>query len=103
MIGVIAGDTAMRVLNNKSYSTSPRFKHFVKYRIPIKKPTRKHRIRFDRLAGLNITKKSDFFDNLPYEQIMNIIQDKIQGHQNNPTVSKKWENTQEFIQHKFRT
>src|ERR671918_233206 len=47
-IGVIAGETAMRVLNNKSYSSSPRFYHFVKYRIPIKEPTRKRRRRFDR-------------------------------------------------------
>ena len=98
MIGVIAGDTTMRVLNNKSYSSSPRFYHFVKYRLPIKEPTRKSRKRFDKLAALNIMKKSDFFDDLRNEQIIDIIQEKIQRHQSNPTIRKKWENTQEFIQ-----
>src|SRR5918996_351252 len=98
MIGVIAGETAMRVLNNKSYSSSLRFYHFVKYRIPIKEPTRKRRRRFDRLAALNIVRKSDFFENLPDQQIIDIIQEKIQRHQNSPAIRKKWENTQKFIQ-----
>jgi hypothetical protein len=39
MIGVIAGISSMRVLINKSYSSSPRFYHFIKYHIPIKEPT----------------------------------------------------------------
>jgi hypothetical protein len=51
MIGVIAGMSSMRILNNKSYSSSPRFYRFVKYRIPIKEPTRNRRNEFDRLES----------------------------------------------------
>lgn len=54
MIGVVVSPTAMRVLNNKTYFSSPRFFQSVKYRIPIKDPTRKQRKRFDRLATLNL-------------------------------------------------
>jgi hypothetical protein len=35
MIRVIAGLSVMRVLNNRSYLSSPRLYNFVKYRIPI--------------------------------------------------------------------
>lgn len=86
MIGVIVGDSAMRVLNNKSYSSSPRFYNFVKYRIPIKEPTRKRRRRFDRLAALNIMRKSEFFENLPDPQIVGTIQERIQRHHNSPAI-----------------
>jgi hypothetical protein len=57
IIGVIAGLTAMRILNSKSYSSSPKFYRFVKYRIPIKKPTRNRRNEFDRYVLVNLNSK----------------------------------------------
>ena len=64
MIGVIAGISSMRVLINKSYSSSPRFYHFIKYRIPIKEPTRKRRKLFDSLAMVNLNTQSKMFGNI---------------------------------------
>src|SRR5918912_1318839 len=48
MVGVIVVISSMMVLKNKRYSASPRLYHFIKYRIPIKEPTRKRRKLFDR-------------------------------------------------------
>ena len=97
MIGVIAGISAMRVLNNKRYSSSPRLYHFVKYRIPIKEPTRKRRNEFDRFAVVNLNRQSNIYDNVNDKEIENIIQEQIQIYRNNPSVRKKWENTRSFI------
>jgi hypothetical protein len=60
MIGVIAGLSTMRILNTKSYSSSHRFHRFVKYRIPIKEPTRKRRNEFDRLAAISLNGQSEY-------------------------------------------
>jgi hypothetical protein len=71
MIGVIAAPSSIRVLNAKSYSSSQRFYHFVKYRIPIK--------------VLNLSKKSNIYDNVSNKEIENIIRGQIKTHQNNPS------------------
>jgi hypothetical protein len=103
MVGVIAGPSSMRVLNNKCYSSSPRFYHFVKYRIPVKKPTRKRRKLFDKLAILNLTTNTtndiSMFDSISDKDIENTIQEQIQTHHNNPKVRRKWENTRRFIKY----
>jgi hypothetical protein len=85
MIGVIAAPSSIRVLNAKSYSSSQRFYHFVKYRIPIKEPTRRRRKLYDRLAVLNLSKKSNIYDNVSNKEIENIIRGQIKTHQNNPS------------------
>jgi len=99
MVGVIVGPSSMRVLNNKSYSSFPRLNHFVKYRIPIKDPTRKLRNLFDRLAILNLTRASSIYDNINGKDIEDIILKQIQIHRNNTTIRKRWENTKTFIEY----
>lgn len=99
MIGVIAGPSSMRVLNNKIYPSSPRFYHFVKYRIPIKEPTRRRRNLFDSLAVLNLNRENNMYDNIHDREIENMIREQIQTHHNNPTVQKRWENTKTFIEY----
>ena len=54
----------MKVLINKSYSSSPRFYHFIKYSMPIKEPTRKRRKLFDSLAMVNLNTQSKMFGNI---------------------------------------
>jgi hypothetical protein len=102
MIGVIAAPSSMRVLNNKSYSSSPRLYRFVKYRIPIKEPTRKRRKLFDRLAVLNLNRENNMYDNMHDREIENMIREQIQTHNNNPTIQKIWENTKTFIEYVSR-
>ena len=97
MIGVIAGRSAMWVLNNKSYASSPRYDHFVKYRIPIKEPTRNRRKMFDSLAMVNLNRQGRIFENIDDKEIENKILQQIQLHHNNPKVKKRWENTKAFI------
>lgn len=83
MVGVIAGPSSMRVLNNKSYSSSLRLYHFVKYRIPIKEPTRKQRKLFDNLAVLNLTSRTkdiNMYAGINDKEIDNTIQEQIQTH-----------------------
>ena len=87
----------MRVLINKSYSSSPRFYHFIKYGMPIKERTRNRRQFFDRLAVLNLSRKSEMFDNIDDKEINKVIQEQIQIHHNNPTIRKRWQNTKIFI------
>lgn len=94
MIGVIAGLSMMRVLNNKSYSSSPRFYHFVKYSIPIKEQTRNRRNEFDRYALVN---QSEIYENIDDKEIEDIIRKQIQMHTNDSRVRKKWENTKSFM------
>jgi hypothetical protein len=97
MIGVIAGLSTMRVLNNKSYSSSPKFYHFVKYRIPIKEPTRNRRNEFDRYALINLNRQSEIYDNIDDKEVEDIIRKQIQMHSNHSRVRKKWENTKAFM------
>jgi hypothetical protein len=97
MIGVIAGIPAMGILNNKMYISSPRSHHFVKYRVPIKEPTRKRRNEFDRFALLNLNSQSSIYDNVTDKEIEKKIQEQIQIYYNNASVRKKWENTRSFI------
>jgi hypothetical protein len=99
MIGVIAGLSSMWFLNAKSYASSPKFYHFIRYRIPIKDPTRKRRKSFDRLAVLNLTKESNMFSNISDEKIRDTIQEQILMHKNNSRVRKKWENTRAFMEY----
>ena len=87
----------MRVLINKSYSSSPRFYHFIKYRIPIKEPTRKRRKLFDSLAMVNLNTQSKMFENIDDKEINNIIQEQMERHHNNPTIRKRWQNTRAFL------
>jgi hypothetical protein len=68
---------------------------FVKYRIPIKEPTRKRRKLFDRLAVVNLNKQSELFEAIDDKEIESIIQEQI--HRNNPKVRKRWQNTRAFI------
>jgi hypothetical protein len=64
----------MRVVNNKSYSSSHRFNRFVKYRMPIEEPTRNQRNEFDRLALLNLTEQSNIiYENIDDREVENII------------------------------
>jgi len=65
----------------RSYSSYPRFYHFIKYLIPIKDPTRKRRS-FHSLAVLNLTKKSNMFANMSDEEIRDTIQEQILMHKN---------------------
>ena len=88
MIGIIAGISAMRVLNNKAYASSPRYHHFVKYRIPIKEPTRNRRKMFDRLAMVNLNRHGEIFENVDDKEIENTILQQIQLHHNSPNVRK---------------
>jgi hypothetical protein len=97
MIGVIADLSTMRVLNNKSYSSYPRFYRFVKYRIPIKEPTRNRRNEFDRYALVDLNRQSEIYDNIDDKEIEDIIQKQIQMHSNDPRIRKKWENTKAFM------
>jgi hypothetical protein len=78
MVGVIVGISSMRVLMNKRYSSSPRLYHFIKYRIPIKEPTRKRRKLFDSLAVVNLNTQSKMFDNIDDKEINDIIQEQMQ-------------------------
>jgi hypothetical protein len=97
MLGVIAGLSAMRVLNNKSYSSSPMFYRFVKYRIPIKEATRNRRNEFDRYALVNLNRQSEIYDNIDDNEVEDIIRKQIQMHRNDSRVRKKWENTKSFM------
>jgi hypothetical protein len=94
-----AGISAMRVLNNKAYVSSPRYRHFVKYRIPIKEPTRNRRKMFDRLAMVNLNRHGEIFENVDDKEIENTILQQIQLHHNNPKVKKRWENIKDFIEY----
>ncbi len=69
MIGVIAGISATWVLNNKVYASSPRYRHFVKYRTPIKEPTGNRRKMFDRLAVVNLTRQGQIFENIDDKEL----------------------------------
>jgi hypothetical protein len=99
MIGVIAGPSTMRILNNKSYSSSTRFYYFIKQSIPIKNPNSDLRKVFDNLALLNLTRaKSIIYENICDNEIEGMVQEQIQTHQNNESVRKKWENTRNFME-----
>ena len=99
MVGVIAGISAMWVLNNKAYASSPRYRRFVKYRIPIKEPTRNRRRMFDRLAMVNLNRQGQIFESIDDKEIENKILQQIQIHHNSPKVKKRWENTKAFIEY----
>jgi hypothetical protein len=99
MIGTIVSPSAMRVLNNKTHNSSPRFFQYVKYRIPIKEPTGKRRKKFDRLAALNLTRESTIFRNIVDDEVEKVIQQEIQRHQYDPKVREKWINTLSFMKH----
>jgi antitoxin component of MazEF toxin-antitoxin module len=86
-------------LNNKAYVSSPTQRHFVKYRIPIKEPTRNRRKMFDRLAMVNLNRQGQIFENIDDKEIENKILQQIQLHYNNPKVKKRWENTKAFIEY----
>jgi hypothetical protein len=98
MIGVVAGPSSMRVLNNKTYSSSTRFYYFVKNSIPIKNPNRVLTTVFDNLALLNLRAKSSIYENVADREIEAIIQEQIRVNQNNISIRKKWENTRNFIE-----
>lgn len=98
MIGVVAGPSAMWVLNNKSYSSSPRPFRFVKFGVYLKDPCTNLRGEMPaQLAILNLTRKSDMFVNIDDGEVDNIIQAQIQENLNNEKIRKKWENTRDFI------
>jgi hypothetical protein len=101
MVGVIAGRSAMWVLNNKTYASSPRYRRFVKYHIPIKEPTRRRRKMFDRLAMVNLNRQGQIFQIIDDKEIENKILQQIQIHRNNPKVKKRWENTNAFIKYVY--
>ena len=73
MLGVIAGPSAMTVLNAKSYWSSSRFCYFVKYKIPIKNFNSNLRTVLDNLALLNLTKGSSIYENVADGEIEAII------------------------------
>jgi hypothetical protein len=98
MIGIVAGPSAMRVLNSKSYSSSPRFYRFVRHSISLKNPCSNLKSEQPaNLAVLNLTRKSDMFVNIMDNEIHDVIQDQLQKHQNNEKIRKKWENTRDFM------
>ncbi len=99
MVGIIAGISAMWVLNNKAYASSPRYRRFVKYPIPIKEPTRNRRRMFDRLAMVNLNRQGQIFESIDDKEIEIKILQQIQIHHNNPKVKKRWENTKAFIKY----
>lgn len=77
MIGVIAGPSSVRVLNNKSYRSSTRFYYFVKNNIRIKKPNPALADLFNNLALLNLTRgKSSIYDNIVDKEIECVIQEQ---------------------------
>ncbi len=65
MIGVIASPSAMWVLNNKSYSSSQRYYHFVKYDLSVKSHCRD-------LGGdlsKKLTRKSNLYTNTDDKEV----------------------------------
>jgi hypothetical protein len=96
MIGIVASPSAMWVLNNKSYSSSPRFYHFVKHDVSIKNPCRGDELP-EKLAILNLIRKSNKYTNTDDSKVNDIVQHQIQKHQTNEKIRRKWENTRNFI------
>ncbi len=97
MIGIVAGPSAMWVLNNKSYSSSPRFYRFIKRDALMRNPC--INLSYDNLKGLavlNLTRPSSMFENISDSVFSNIIQFQIE-HQIDESIKRKWENTKEFI------
>lgn len=90
MIGARVGLTAIRVLNNKSYQSSPRFYHFVKYWIP-------DRTSVKDLILLNLTQQSSMFGNVNDDQINDVVKNEIEA--NSGTILEKWKNTSDFLQY----
>jgi hypothetical protein len=90
MIGARVGLSSLRVLNNKSYQSSPRFYHFVKYDVSNKTPA-------EDLILLNLMQRSSIFQNVEDSQIMDVVKKEIGN--NSEAVQKKWKNTLNFIQY----
>jgi hypothetical protein len=67
--------------------------------MPINDPTRKRRKFFDRLAILNLTKKSNILGNTDDIEIENKLQEQLQVHHNNVLIRIKLENTKTFIEY----
>lgn len=82
MIGARVGLTALRVLNNKSYQSSPRFYHFVKN---------------GTLVLLNLTQQSYMFENVSDGQIKDLIREQIES--NSGAILEKWRNTSRFLEY----
>ena len=98
MIGVVVSPSAMRVLNNKSYSSSQRFYHFVKYGVSLKNPCGGLGDGLpNKLAVLNLTRKSNIYTNTSDNKVNGIVEDQIQRYQNNEKIKRKWENTRNVI------
>jgi hypothetical protein len=98
MIGIVASPSAMRVLNNKSYSSSPRFYHFVKYDVSRKNPCSDLGGKLpEKLAVLNLIRKSKMYTDTDDSEVNDIVQDQIQKHQTNEKIRRKWENTRNLI------
>jgi hypothetical protein len=98
MIGVVAAPSAMRVLNNKCYRSSPRFFRFVRYDISTNNPCSALRREVTaNLAVLNLTRRSNMYINISDSEINDIIQGQIYEHLNNKKLRRKWENTRDFI------
>ena len=69
----------------------------MKYRIPIKEPTRNRRNEFNRYALINLNTQSEIYDNIDDKEVEDIIRKQIQMHCNDSRVRKNWENTKAFI------
>jgi hypothetical protein len=90
MVGARVGYSALRVLKNKSYQSSPRFYHFVKYGTLDKTPV-------EDLVLLNLTQRSSMFQNVDDSHIMDVINKEIGI--NSGTIQKKWKNTLDFVKY----
>jgi hypothetical protein len=98
MIGVFAAPSAMHVLNNKSYRSSPRFYRFVRYDISTNNPCSNIRPEgAANLAVLNFTRKSNMYINIDDSKVNDVIENQMHVHLNNESIRRKWENTMDFI------
>jgi hypothetical protein len=99
MIGVIAGPSSIRVLNNKSYWSSTRFYYFVKNNIRTKKSNPTSANLFNNLALLNLIRgKSKIYENIDDNEIESVIQEQIRVYGNDETIRTKWQNTKSFFE-----
>jgi hypothetical protein len=95
MIGVRAGLSAIRVLNNKSYQSSPRFYFFVKYQMPTDTSNSSSWNALQPSVLVNLPSESTLFDNVSDQEVNDIISKEIESQSG--AILKKWENTRNFI------
>ena len=91
MIGVVAAPSVMLVLNNKPYSSSFRFYHFIKYSIFTNNTFSKLKPELAaNLAVINLTRPSYTYANTSDHTVETMIKSQLQIHSNDWTIRKKF-------------